>query len=90
MTMSKIIPFANHDSDEVSYEDADTTVNLLYETRILGKLLKRLGDGNDDLENIDLQDLGRLLLRLTDQPMSVAHAVMHEKHDKLKAAGGTS
>jgi hypothetical protein len=79
--MSNITPIAKPVGDNVSCEDMDEAWDLLYETRILGKLLKRLGENHEDMENSDLNDLGRLLLRLTEQPLSVVDSVMHDKRD---------
>ena len=79
--MSNITPFTKPVGDDASYENAREAWDLLYETRILGKLLKRLGENHEDIDNSDLNDLGRLLLRLTDQPLAVVDSVMHEKKE---------
>lgn len=74
--MSNIKQFTKPVGNEVSYDDVKDAWELLYETRILGKLLRRLGEDHEDIENSDLNDLGRLLLRLTDQPLQVVNGVM--------------
>ncbi len=85
--MSNIKQFTKPVGNEVSYNDVKQAWYLLYETRILGKLLKRLGENHEDIENADLNDLGRLLLRLTDQPLEVVNGVMSGELEEL---GGES
>ena len=79
--MSKVTPITKPVGDNVTHENATEAWDLLYETRILGKLLKRLGESHEDMDNADLNDLGRLILRLTDQPLAVIDSVLHEKKE---------
>ena len=81
--MSDITPFTKPVGNDVSHENIREASDLMYETRILGKLLSRLGENHSDIENSDLNDLGRLLLRLTEQPSEVIHNVFCEMRSGL-------
>ena len=79
--MSNITPFTKPVGNEITPEDISEASDLMYETRILGKLLSRLGENHSDIENSDLNDLGRLLLRLTEQPFEVIHEFFCETRE---------
>ena len=81
--MSNVTPFTKPVGNDVTFENIREASDLMYETRILGKLLKRLGENHEDIENSDLNDLGRLLLRLTEQPSEVIHEVFCEMRSAL-------
>ena len=81
--MSNITPFTKPVGNEVTSENIKEASDLMYETRILGKLLSRLGENHSDIENSDLNDLGRLLLRLTEQPSEVIHEVFCKMRSDL-------
>ncbi len=81
--MSNITPFTKPVGNDVTFENVREASDLMYETRILGKLLSRLGENHSDIENSDLNDLGRLLLRLTEQPSEVIHECFCEMRKAL-------
>ena len=60
-------------SNKHSHDDVLEATESLYQARCVAYILKGLGDDSDDINYMHLNDLGALLIRLLDSPLTILH-----------------
>jgi len=68
-------------NNNFSHDEVVEASESLYQARCVAYILKGLGEDGDDINYMQLNDLGRLLIRLTDCPLTILSELRSETRD---------